>query len=422
MPPDTTARETELQSELSRTREQLRTTTEEYEAATEEMEAANEELLSMNEELKSKNEELKRSKEEHQSVNEELQTTNQELEAKIEELRAANSALENLMAATDIATLFLNRDLEIERFTPQVTELFNIRPPDVGRSLTDFTRRFEHGRLIEDAQEVLRTLEPVEREVHQGEARWFLMRLRPYRTVGDEVEGVVLTFVDISSRRKLERELIDANEQTRERIGQHLHDALSSDLAAGIMLAESVHNQLAEEGREEAERIEKVVDILKEGAEAARNLSHELVPTSLQEETLAWALQYLCEQRDGRGEKKCCFTGNPDEELPRRKETAIHLYRIAQEALTNAYRHAEASRLEVSLKRDGEFLRLVVRDDGTGIPDKFRKDFDQEAEGLGLASMRHRANLIGGSLRIESDEEWSTIVTCDLPLQIAERS
>ena len=415
-------RETELETELQRTREQLQTTTEEYEAATEEMEAANEELLSMNEELKSKNEELKQSKEEHQSVNEELKTTNQELEAKIEELRAANSALENLMAATDIATLFLDRDLHIQRFTPQVTELFNIRPPDVGRPLSDFTRRFEHGGLIEDARSVLRTLEPIEREVRQGEDRWFLLRLRPYRTVEETVEGVVLTFVDISDRRQLERELIDASERTRRKIGHHLHDALGSDLAGGMMVAESVRKQLARDGREEADRLGEVIEMLKESVDTARNLSHELAPAGLQEDTLAQSLQHLCEQRDEQSDTQCQFKGNPEETLPLRTETAIHLYRIAQEAVMNAYRHAEASRVEVSLKREGGVLQMQVRDDGIGLPEKFKETSGQDAEGIGLRSMRHRANLIGGSLRIDTDGEWSTVVTCSLPLQEETRS
>jgi two-component system CheB/CheR fusion protein len=404
------ARETELETELQRTREQLQTTTEE-------MEAANEELLSMNEELKSKNEELKQSKEEYQSVNEELKTTNQELEAKIEALRASNSDLENLMAATNIATLFLDRDLHIQRFTPQVTELFNIRPPDVGRPLSDFTNRFDHENLLEDVRTVLRTLRPIEREVHRGEDQWFLMRLRPYRTVEETVEGVVLAFIDISDRRRLERELIDASERTRRKIGHHLHDALGSDLAGGIMVAESIRKELAKDGREEAERLGEVVEMLKESVETARNLSHELVPAGLQEETLAQTLRHLCEQRDDQSDTQCQFDGNPEETLPLRKETVLHLYRIAQEAVMNAYRHAEASRVEVSLTQEGDVLRLQVRDDGVGLPDEFGEVSGQDAEGIGLRSMRHRAHLIGGSLRISTDGTWSTVVTCSLPLR-----
>jgi two-component system CheB/CheR fusion protein len=203
-PESASAREAELREELERTREQLQTTTEEYEAATEEMEAANEELLSMNEELQSKNEELETSKEELQSLNEELKTTNQELKTKIEEVRETNSVLENLMAATEIATLFLDRDLRIQRYTPRVTELFSIRPVDVGRPLSDFTQRFDYEAILDDAETVLEELTTLEREIHQGDDRWFLLRLRPYRTVEDEIQGVVLTFVDITARKQAE--------------------------------------------------------------------------------------------------------------------------------------------------------------------------------------------------------------------------
>ena len=415
------ARTSELEEELKRTREQLRTTTEEHEATTEEMEAANEELLSMNEELKSKNDELKRNKEEYQSLNEELETTNQELQAKIEELQASSSALENLMAATNIAVLFLSRDLEIRRFTPRATELFNIRPPDEGRPLSDFTHHFEHENLIEDAREVLRTHELTEREVRQGEDQWFLMRLRPYRTVEETVDGVVLTFIDISSRRQLERKLIDANERARKQIGRRLHDALSSDLAAGIMLAESVRKQVVEEGLEAGKRLEEVIEVLKEGARKARDLSRKLVPTSLQEETIARALQELCNQYHDPSGLQCDFEGDLEEELPRRQETAIHLYRIAQEALTNAQKHGEATRVEVVLGREGGALQLTVRDDGVGIPEDLRKEPRKNVYGVGLSSMQHRAHLIGGSLHIGAEEAWPTVVTCRLPLTEARR-
>ena len=245
------------------------------------MEAVNEELLSMNEELKSKNEELKRSKEEHQSVNKELKTTNQELEAKIEELKASQSDLENLVAATDIATLFLSPDLEIQRFTPQVMELFNIRPPDMGRPLSDLTRQFEHETLIEDARKVLRTLEPIEQEVRLDEDRWFLMRVRPYRTVGETVEGVVLTFVDVSTQRRLEQDLVETAERARQRIGRHLHDAISSGITSSVMKVELVRDRLGEQRQESAEHLDEVIEAMQAAAGSVRDLPPELVPAGL---------------------------------------------------------------------------------------------------------------------------------------------
>ena len=205
----------QLEEELKKTKEQLQATSEEYETTTEEMETSNEELLSMNEELQSKNEEVETSKEKLQSLNEELKTTNQELKSKIEEVRRTNSDLQNLMEATDIATLFLDRQLQIERFTPRVSELFNIRPADVGRPLSDFSQRFAYDHLIEDAQTVLDDLQPIEKELQTDEDIWLLVRLRPYRTMNDRIDGVVITFVGITERKQAEQELREREERFR---------------------------------------------------------------------------------------------------------------------------------------------------------------------------------------------------------------
>lgn len=408
---ETSSNKTKLETELERTREQLQSTSEEYEAATEEMEAANEELLSMNEELQSKNEELKTSKEELQSVNEELATTNQELKAKIKELREANSDLENLMAATDIATLFLDRDLKIQRFTPKITELFNIRPPDVGRPLSDFTQQFEYDQLFEDARMVLRDVETVEHEIRLDEDKWLIMRLRPYRTVEGAVEGVVLTFVDISNHRQLERRLINATEEVRQQIGWDLHDVLSSDLAALNLVAGNLQNRLAEEGLKEVAEMEQIADLAENSIEKARTLADELVPVTVQGEPLALALQQLCRKQDDLSDLRCTFDGDLDEVLPASDETTIHLYRIAQEAITNARRHAEADEVRVSFRHEDNTLRLRIQDDGVGLPD----EDDEDEKGFGLQTMKHRANLIGGSFRATSREDGGTLVQCDLP-------
>ena len=683
--------ESELREELGRAREQLQTTSEEYEAATEEMEAANEELLSMNEELQSKNEELETSKEELQSVNEELKTTNQELKDKVDEVREANSILENLMAATEIATLFLDRDLRITRFTPRVQELFNIQTVDVGRPLSDFTQRFDYGGLIDDARTVLDDPTPLEREIHQSEDKWFLLRLRPYRTVEDQIEGVVLTFIDITDRRKaeqalrrseefhrlaveaatvgtwsldletgncyvspqtaalmgyasdppasatevdadlpsapnwqqmvpreqwmrsihpddrgameaamtatrehdapfelefriqlddgtvrwiysrgevtpdesvdgrhlrgaainitsqkeaeaqirqserryrtlfesmvegfcvlevlfdaddtpadyrlletnpafeeqtglanpegmrmqelspnsaehwletyariartgepehfrskaehlgdrwfdvyavqigdpdehkvaaffwdvterreLEQAVVNASEKVRREIGQDLHDILSSDLVAVAMKAENLQRRLQEQNPEEAEALQPIVQTARKSAEQARNLSHALVPATLQEEHLAAALEGLCREQEDLCDMMCVFEGDREETLPANQETAMHMYRIAHEAVVNARRHASPEHVWARLGRDENRLVMEIRDDGPGLPD----DLD-EARGLGLRTMRYRANLIGATLAFESNGHDGTTVRCSLPLSEAQQT
>jgi two-component system CheB/CheR fusion protein len=203
----------QLENELRTTRAELKTTVEELESANEEMKSSNEELISTNEELQSANEEMQTSKEELQSLNEELETVNAELRQKVDELGDANSDLQNLFAATEIATIFLDRSLRVAKFTPAATALFHLIETDVGRPLADFAQRFAGQDLTTDAQEVLRVLTPIERQVRSAEGAWFVLRVVPYRTVENLIAGVVVTFVDVSQLTRAE----DALRQTTER-------------------------------------------------------------------------------------------------------------------------------------------------------------------------------------------------------------
>jgi two-component system, chemotaxis family, CheB/CheR fusion protein len=201
-----------LEREIRHLRQQLNATVQQYEASTEELKASNEELQAMNEELRSATEELETSREELQSINEELTTVNAELRSNIDEVSRANSDLQNLMASTEIGTVFLDRYLKIKRFTPRVQDLFNLIPGDIGRPLSDITTKINYPDLQTDARRVLADLIRVEREItSNGEA--FIARMLPYRTVDDRIDGVVLTFVDITARRKIENELRARNEE-----------------------------------------------------------------------------------------------------------------------------------------------------------------------------------------------------------------
>ncbi|AMN42287.1 Chemotaxis protein methyltransferase CheR [Rhodoplanes sp. Z2-YC6860] len=209
-----------LTQELELTQARLRTVREESDAANEELRAANEELQSINEEYRSTSEELVTSKEELQSINEELQTVNSELKLKLEAISRAHSDLQNLMAATDFGTLFLDAGLRIKRFTDRVTELFSITPVDEGRPITDFAHQLEYDGLIKDARAVLADLAPIRREVKSRTGKWYDMRLRPYRTVEDKIDGVVITFVDVSDRRQVEEQLRESERPLRKLKGE----------------------------------------------------------------------------------------------------------------------------------------------------------------------------------------------------------
>lgn len=206
-----------LTEELQATQSRLRSMREESETANEELRAANEELQSINEEYRSTSEELETSKEELQSINEELETVNNDLKLKLEAVSRAHGDLQNLMAATDIATLFLDQELRIKRSTTRVSDLFRISTSDEGRPITDFTHQLEYDSLAEDARRVLKDLTPIEREIHSRTGRWYLMRVRPYRTIEDKTDGVVITFVDFTERRNVEEALRSSEEQLRQK-------------------------------------------------------------------------------------------------------------------------------------------------------------------------------------------------------------
>ena len=198
-------RERALHEELGRLEARLRASDEEHGAALEAVRSANEELQSVNEEYRSTAEELETSKEELQSINEELNSVNAELKHKLEEVSRAHDDLENLMAATDIGTLFLDRELSIQRFTPSLAELFNVKGGDRGRAIGDLTHRLDYAELEADARRVIRDLTPVEREVCHADGRSFVARVRPYRTSEHRIDGVVLSFVDVSGLRRARR-------------------------------------------------------------------------------------------------------------------------------------------------------------------------------------------------------------------------
>jgi two-component system CheB/CheR fusion protein len=186
-----------LERELLSTRESLQATIEELQTSNEEFKSANEELQSTNEELQSANEEMETSKEELQSLNEELTTVNAEVEAKALELSRANDDILNLFNSTQIATLFLDNQLLIKRYAEPARRIFRLIPSDVGRPLSDLTNQLEHPSLLDDCKAVLQSLRPKAAEVRTRDGHWFLMRIMPYRTADNAVDGVVATFVDI---------------------------------------------------------------------------------------------------------------------------------------------------------------------------------------------------------------------------------
>lgn len=192
----------ELEDELKVTKDRLHNTIEELETSNEELKSTNEELQSMNEELQSTNEELETSKEELQSLNEELLTVNTELQNKVDELTEINDDMDNLVNSTEIAIIFIDRDLKIKRFTKEATKLINLISTDTGRPLNDIVSNLEYDDLINDVRQVIGNLIFKEKEVRTKDGKWYLTRIMPYKTSKSIIDGAVITFVDISEQKK----------------------------------------------------------------------------------------------------------------------------------------------------------------------------------------------------------------------------
>jgi two-component system CheB/CheR fusion protein len=273
-PSDAEMRITALKQELKAKDEYLQSTLEEMQTSNEELKSINEEMQSGNEELQSTNEELETSREELQSVNEELATVNAELQQRLDELSRTNNDMNNLLAGTGVGTIFVDHDLRILRFTPTVTHVINLIQGDIGRPLGHIASNLvNYHRLVEDVQDVLTHLIPREAEVQIKAGTWYLLRIRPYRTLENVIEGAVIIFVDISEQKRMQESLRDAEALHRLAVVvRDASDAITVQDFAGKILAWNPG----------AERLYG----WKESEALAMNI-RDVIPADLQEESLA---------------------------------------------------------------------------------------------------------------------------------------
>ena len=207
--------QSEVEKELQDMHEAMQSTLEEMQTSQEELKSANEELQSTNEELQSTNEELTSSKEEMQSLNEELQTVNVELQLKVDDFSRIKNDMKNLLNSTDIATLFIDKELNIRRFTNQATMIFKLIKSDIGRPFTDQVSELIYPELAADAKEVLKSLTYIKKQIPTKDGRWFSIRIMPYRTYDDRIDGLVITFFNITDIKQLEAELHETEQMHR---------------------------------------------------------------------------------------------------------------------------------------------------------------------------------------------------------------
>ena len=265
----------QLEAELVDTREDLQNTIEELETSNEELKASNEEMMSMNEELQSSNEELETSKEELQSMNEEINTVNAELREKVQDLERANDDIANLMNSTEVATVFLDNSMAIRRFTPAAKKLFNLIPSDVGRPIGDLVMRFNDPDLKIDAAGVMENEAVSYQEVEADENSWYIRRILPFKTQDNRVDGLVLTFSDISEIKEKEKIILDREQKYRVLV----ENANSAILRWGIDGKIRFFNEYAQDsfGYDEDEIIGKDVGILVPDEDSGGNDLTELV-------------------------------------------------------------------------------------------------------------------------------------------------
>ncbi len=268
----------EMEDELRLTKENLQTTIEELEATNEELKSANEELQSNNEELQSTNEELDTSREELQSLNEELTTLNAELQDKNELLSKANDDLKNFLNQTDIAIVFLDEELKIRSYTPATSDVFNVRDIDVGRPLGEITSRLAYDGVVNDAQEVLRSLRSKEMEVQRKDGCWYKMRILPYLTAQNVVSGLVMSFLDIDEQKKAAESL----RQTRDYLDNLFNYANAPIIVwnPGLEITRFNHAFERLTGRSEKEVLGKKLGILfpEDSRDATMKLIHKTAP------------------------------------------------------------------------------------------------------------------------------------------------
>jgi len=235
----------ELELELNDCFGDLQTVREEMQTSQEELKSTNEELQSTNEELQSTNEELTTSKEEMQSLNEELQTVNNELQNKVVDFSRANNDMKNLLNSTEIATLFLDKGLNIRRFTDPVTEIFKVRTSDIGRPFTDLVTNLKYPEIGSNAKLVIKDLTSIETETETNSGNWFNIKIMPYRTTDDHIDGLVLTFNNITKFKKLELELKEANHSlqlNRETHYRHLFESAKD----GILMLDAENGKITD--------------------------------------------------------------------------------------------------------------------------------------------------------------------------------
>jgi two-component system CheB/CheR fusion protein len=421
--PQTEYQVADLERELAAVREELAETLRSVETSGEEQRALNEDALSVNEEYQSTNEELLTSKEELQSLNEELTALNSQLQETLERQRTTSNDMQNVLYSTDVATLFLDRELNIRFFTPATRSLFKVIPSDVGRPLADLVSLAADTALLADAQAVLQDFVPVEREIEAGDF-WFMRRVLPYRTEASGVEGVVITFTNVTDRKHAARAL-EVAKQEAERANEaksRFLAAASHDLRQPLQALALLQGLLARTVTGEA--AEQLVTRLDDTLSAMAGMLNTVldlnqieagvVKADVVQFPIAGMLERLRDEYQYQAQAEgLAWTVMPCS-LSIRSDPAL-LEQMVRNLVSNAMKYTREGRILLGCRRHGESLAIEVWDTGAGIPaDKLDVIFEEYSQldnaardrakglGLGLSIVQRLADLLGHTVKIRS--------------------
>jgi two-component system CheB/CheR fusion protein len=440
--PQEASRVAELEHELESVRAELRMAIQNMELSSEEHTAVNEEALSVNEEYQSTNEELLTSKEELQSLNEELTALNSQLQETLERQRTTSNDLQNVLYSTDVATLFLDTDLNIRFFTPATKSLFNVIPGDIGRPLADLRSLASDGELTGDVRQVLQSLAPLEREIETQNGVWFLRRVLPYRAQDTGVEGVVITFTDVTERKQIAKAL-EAAKQEAERANaakSRFLAAASHDLRQPLQTLSLLQGLLAKvvvgaRPQELTQRFDETLGAMSGMLNALLDINKIEAGTVRAEKTIVRVGEIFDRLRDEfaypaqakRLELRVVTCGLSIETDPHLLEQMI------RNLLANALKYTKTGKVLLGCRRQRDRLSIEIWDTGVGIPDNALQAIFEEYHqldnaarersrglGLGLSIVQRLGALLGHRVRVRSTPGKGSVFSMDVALPAAQ--
>ncbi len=437
LPPGQVSRVAELERELDATQAELQGTMRELELSAEEQRAINDEALSVNEEYQSTNEEMVASKEELQSLNEELTALNSQLQETLERQRTTSDDLHNVLDSTNVATLFLDLDGRIRLFTPAINALFAIIPGDVGRKLTDFAALAPDGALAGDVEAVQDGLEPLEREIEAADGTWFCRRVLPYRTGGGRVEGVVITFTDITGRKaagmalqaaKLEAEAANAAKTRFLAAASHdLRQPLQTLALLQALLADAV---TGEKAKELVDRQNTTLSTMTGMLNTLLDIN-EIEAGAVQPAISVFPIDVLLERLRGEFTYHAQAKAIELRVVPCTQQVRSDpklLEQMLCNLLSNAIKYTQEGRVLLGCRRRGSALTVEIWDTGIGIKEADLVAIFQEYHqvenaarqrsrgvGLGLSIVKRLADLLGHLIRVSSRFNHGSGFSVELP-------